>query len=79
MNKRFSEYFERPIFIARNVQPRVKSHALALEYSYKRRLGRELTAGGAQGSARLDALPGRATTEVLVKLGPGVEVRLDGG
>ena len=59
--------------------PRVKSHALALEYSYKRGLGRELNAGGTQCTARLDALPGQATTEVLVKLGPGVEVRLDGG
>ena len=68
MNRRFSEYFERPIFIARNVKLRVKSHALALGYSYQRGLGRELNAGGTQGSTRLDALPGRATTEVLVKL-----------
>ena len=61
------------------MKPRVKSHALALGYSYQRGLGRELKAGGTQGTARLDALPGQATTEVLVKLGPGVEVRLDGG
>ena len=48
--------------------PRVKSHALALGYSYQRGLGRELNAGGTQGTARLYALPSRATTEVLVKL-----------
>ena len=50
------------------VTPRYKSHAISLVYSHKRGLGRELNLGVTQSTSRVNALAGRATTEVFAKL-----------
>ena len=50
------------------VTPRYKSHAISMVYSHKRGLGRELNFGVTQSTSRVNALAGRATTEVFAKL-----------